>query len=154
MTPSQPQTLDELSALIRAGHVFAPGTVLEGRDGVGAMEAVLARWAAPDFVTVMRSEADAAEYEGIDGFRDALTDWISPYERFQMILDEVIVGEDKLVFLVRQVARTKHQGVEIETQSASVWWARDGRLTKADFYLDQRTALRAAGIDPDRPSGE
>jgi hypothetical protein len=40
--------------------------------------------------------------------------------------------------------------VEIETSSASVWWANDGMLTQAVFYLDQRAGLEAAGLDPDR----
>lgn len=66
----------------------------------------------------------------------------------------MIVKDDKLVFLVRQLARTKHQGVEIETPSGAVWWSRGGRLNRAVFYLDQHSALKAAGIDPDRQSGD
>jgi hypothetical protein len=147
----QPQSLDDLVEAIRQGGAFGEGMVLEGREGIGMMEVALAQFAVPDFVTVMHSEAAVREYEGLEGFREALTDWISPYERFRLAIDEVIVPDDKkLVFLVRQIARTKHQSVEIETPSASVWWAQGGRLTQTVFYLDQASALKAAGIDPDR----
>jgi ketosteroid isomerase-like protein len=62
----------------------------------------------------------------------------------------VIVKDDKLVFLARQVAATKHQGVEVITESASVWWLHDGRIAQIVFYLDKPASLKAAGIDPDR----
>ena len=153
--PGQPHSLDDLVQLIRRGDLFGGGTVLEGQEGIGLslMESVLEEWAEPDFVTVMHSESAVQEYQGIAGFREALTDWMTPYERFRLAIDEVIVKDDKLVFLVRQLARTKHQGVEIETPSASVWWSRGGRLNQAVFYLDQHSALKGAGGDPARRAG-
>lgn len=151
--PGPPHSLDDLVQLIRRGDLFGGGTVLEGQQGIGLMESVLAEWAEPDFVTVMHSESAVQEYQGIAGFREALSDWMTPYERFRLAIDEVIVKDDKLIFLVRQLARTKHQGVEIETPSAAVWWSRGGRFNQAVFYLDQHSALEAAGIDPDRRSG-
>jgi ketosteroid isomerase-like protein len=36
------------------------------------------------------------------------------------------------------------------TESASVWWLRNGRIAQIVFYLDKRAALKAAEIDPDR----
>jgi ketosteroid isomerase-like protein len=75
---------------------------------------------------------------------------MSPYEAFRLEIEEVIAKDDTLIFLARQVAATKHQGVEVITESASVWWLRDGRIAQIVFYLDNRAALKAAGIDPDR----
>jgi hypothetical protein len=86
----------------------------------------------------------------VEGFREALSDWISPYESFRLEIDEAIPLVDRIVFLVRQVAKTKHGGVEIVTPSASVWWLVDGAISQAGFYLDQRAGLEAAGLDPDR----
>jgi SnoaL-like protein len=147
----QSLSTEELIKLIREGVMFGGGTVLEGRDAIGQIELLLANVAAPDFVTVMHSQSAALEYEGIAGFREALTDWMSPYERFRLAIDEVLVKDDKLVFLVRQLARTNYQSVEIETPSATVWWLKDGQVSQAVFYLDRRSALKAAGLDPDRP---
>ena len=60
--------------------------------------------------------------------------------------------DDKVIFLVRQIATTRHSGVEVETSSASVWWLEDAQIRQAGFYLDRRAGLKAAGYDPDRPS--
>jgi ketosteroid isomerase-like protein len=149
--PDQPQSTEELIELVRQGARFGSGTVLEGPEGIAELERLLAERADPDFVTVMHSESSVQEYQGITGFREALTDWMSPYERFRLVIDETIAEQDKLVFLVRQVATTKHAGVEVETPSAAIWWFTGGRISQAVFYLDQHTALKAAGIDPDRP---
>ena len=139
-----------LAEAARAGFLPQEGTVLEGKEWIGLTEVALSEWAAPDFVTVMHSQATVQEHEGVAGFKEAMTDWITPYESFRIAIDRVLAEEDRLVFLVRQLARTKHQNVEIETPSASVWWAKDGRVTQVVFYLDQATALKAAGIDPGR----
>jgi hypothetical protein len=141
----------ELIELIRKGAMFSGGTVLEGTEGIDQLTEILRDNTGPDFVTIMTSESGVAqEYKGVEGFREALSDWISPYAAFRLEIDEAITLPGKIVFLARQVATTKHGGVEIETSSASVWWANDGMLTQAVFYLDQRAGLEAAGLDPDR----
>jgi ketosteroid isomerase-like protein len=142
-----------LTEAVRAGLLPQEGSVLQGDEWIGLTEVALGQWAAPDFVTVMYSQAAVQEHEGVAGFREAMTDWISPYESFRIAIDRVLTEDDRVVFLVRQLGRTKHQNVEIETPSASVWWAKDGRVTQVVFYLDQATALKAAGIGPDRLSG-
>ncbi len=147
------QSTEELIDLIRQGALFSAGTVMDGRETFGLIESLLAERAAPDFVTVMHSDSAVQEHEGVAGFREALTDWMSPYERFRIAIDEVLVKDDKLVFLVRQLVRTNYQSVEIETQSAAVWWLRDGQVRQVVFYLDRQTALKAAGLDPDRQPG-
>ena len=81
-----------------------------------------------DFVTIMHAESAVLEYQGIEGFKEALNDWISPYERFQFVVDRRKGLEaDRLVLLVRQLATTKHDGVEVETPSGTVWWDETAR---------------------------
>jgi SnoaL-like domain len=155
LTNTGQQGDDELLEQIRHGEMFGDGTVLDGPEGIEQMVEVLRVRAHPEFVTVMTSEsAMPTEWAGIEGFREALSDWISPYESFRLEIDEAIVEEDKLVFLARQVATTKHGGVEVETESATIWWLEEGLIRRAVFYLDQKEALKVAGIDPDRHSGD
>jgi ketosteroid isomerase-like protein len=150
MTSSDARSTQELIEMIRQGAMLGGGTVLDGPAGVDQMADLLRGNVQPDFVTAMVSEsAGSQEFRGIEGFKEALNDWISPYESFRLEIEEAIVSGDKLVFLARQVATTKHDGVEVETESASVWWAEDGQIRQAAFYLDQRAGLEAAGIDPD-----
>jgi ketosteroid isomerase-like protein len=152
MTSSDAPTTQELIEMIKRAAMLGGGTVLDGPAGIDQMAELLQGNVQPDFATVMVSEsAGSQEFRGIEGFKEALNDWISPYESFRLEIEEAIVSEGKLVFLARQVATTKHDGVEVETESASVWWADDGQIREAAFYLDRRAGLEAAGIDPDRP---
>jgi ketosteroid isomerase-like protein len=139
---------EELPGLI--GAAFADGsTTFEGPEGVEQMARFLRDFAHPDFVTVMvPQDGPAVERPGIDGFREALSDWISPYERFRLVIEEVVPLESRVVFRARQVATTKHGGVEIDTPGVSVWSVVDGKVRQAAFYLDEEAGLRAAGLDP------
>ena len=148
---NEAQGTAELIESIRRGAMFSGGTVLEGSEGIDQMTALLRDNAHPQFVTVMTSESGIPrEFKGVEGFREALSDWISPYESFRLEIDEVIPLDDGIVFLARQVATTKHDEVVIETASATVWWLEDGMISEARFYLDRRAGLEAAGLDPDR----
>jgi ketosteroid isomerase-like protein len=146
-------TTEELIDVLRQGGVLAGGRTLYGRDVIDLIAPLLESYATPDFVTLMTSESATQEHPGLEGYREALTEWISPYEEFRLEIEEVVLKDDKVVFLARQVATTRHQGVEVATESASVWWMREGQIAQIAFYLDRQSALRAAGVDPDRPSG-
>jgi SnoaL-like domain len=145
-------TTAELAALISEGGPFAAGNSLTGDELVDSVTELLRHSAHPKFVTVMVSESVTQDYAGIEGFKEAWTDWLSPYEGFRIELDEVIRIDDKVVFLVRQIATTRHSSVEVETPSTAVWWLEDGKIRKAGFYLDRRAGLKAAGLaSPDHP---
>ena len=108
----------------------------------------------PEFLTVMASESVTRDYRGPDGFKEAWSDWVSPYEGMRIEFDEVNGRDDRVVFLVRQVAKTRHSEAAVETPSAAVRWLENGQIRQAAFYLDRRAGLRAAGLDPGRPRGE
>src|SRR5262245_26552283 len=152
--PAQPQS-DALVELVRSGSFPSAGQTMEGEQMVEMVTEVLDRAAHPDYVTVMVDQTGHPnEYRGVEGFREALADWMSPYQRFRLRFDEVIPGDDALVFLVRQTGVTKHGDVEVESRGAAVFWLRDGAIGQSGFYIDQRAALQAAGLDPDRPAGD
>ena len=138
-------TLDQ----IREGTLFGKGSVIDGPDGIELLIEAISDHVHPEFVTLMTSDsAVTTEWHGLEGLRDGLMDWISPYETFRLEIDELIVQEDKLVFLARQVGTTKHAAVEVVTESATIWWLEDRQITQAVFYLDQKAALKAAGLEP------
>jgi ketosteroid isomerase-like protein len=148
-------TTAELMELISQGGPFSPGSTVEGDEMIEAVTELLRHNAHPGYVTVMASESVSQDYSGVDGFREAWSDWMSPYEGFRVEFDEVIQLEDRLVFTVRQIATTRHSHVEVETPSASVWWFEDGQVRQAAFYLDRQAGLTAAGLAaPDRPPSD
>jgi hypothetical protein len=145
-------TTAELMELISEGGPFSAGRTLEGGEMVEIVTELLRHNAHPDYVTMMVSGSQTFDYSGPEGFEEAWTDWLSPYESFRVELDEVIRLEDKLVFAVRQIVTTRHSSVEVETPSAAVWWFEEGQIRQAAFYLDRQAGLKAAGLaSPDHP---
>jgi ketosteroid isomerase-like protein len=142
-------TTAQLEELTRQDGPFAPGSTVAGDEMLEAVTEILRHNAHPEYLTVMVSEAVTRDYPGVEGFAEAWTEWTSPYESFRVVLEEVILLEDKLVFVVRQIATTRHSEVEVENPSAAIWWLDDGQIRQAAFYLDRRAGMRAAGIDPD-----
>jgi ketosteroid isomerase-like protein len=142
-------------ALISGQGPFSPGSSVGGEEMIETVTELLRHNAHEDYVTLMVSEAASLDYPGAEGFREAWTDWLTPYESFRIELDEVIQLEDKLVFVVRQIATTRQNSVEVETPSAGVWWFEDGQVRQAAFYLDRQAGRKAAGVaSPERPAGD
>ncbi len=141
--------LDEVTAELD----LAAGTVLEGEQMINLIEELLRERAHPEYETVMvPQDGPPLHYSGVDGFREAIDDWLSPWKEFRFEIEDLIPAGEKLVLLVRQIGKTKHGGVEVAADSGTVWWVVDGQLRRASFYLDRRDALKAAGLDPDRPT--
>ena len=53
---------------------------------------------------------------------------------------------DLVVVLMHEYRRGKASGIEVETDTAVVFTVRQGRVTRVQGYLDQATALEAAGL--------
>jgi ketosteroid isomerase-like protein len=141
---------DDTSALldeVRSEVDLEPGTVLEGREMIDLIEAVLRKRAHPDYETVMvPKDGPTLNYTGVDGFRKAIDDWLSPWAEFRFEIEELIPVDDMIVMMVRQAGKTKHGGVEIATESGTIWWVVDGSIRRASFYLDRDDARKVAGI--------
>jgi ketosteroid isomerase-like protein len=134
--------------------VLFRGNLVEGVDDeerLREVEAALAKWAEPDFAWTMVGPQYAPGQQGFDGrglqeFRTAWRDWMTPYESYVIEPDEAIDAGDRVLMLVRQVAKTKTGGVEVENHGAAVVWIRDGRMWKVEFHLDRDAAMKAAGL--------
>ena len=79
---------------IREGTLFGGGSVIEGSEGIEQMIEAIRDHVHPEFVTLMTSESADTEWLGVEGFREALTDWISPYETFRLEIEDAILQED------------------------------------------------------------
>jgi ketosteroid isomerase-like protein len=100
-----------------------------------------------DFECVMVGPFEDYRYEGLDGFREAWRDWIEPYSSFKVRIEDVEERDESVLILVRQRGVTRRDQVEIEDSSAAVWRFRDGKLARAEFYLDRDRAREAFAGD-------
>ncbi|HYY74183.1 MAG TPA: nuclear transport factor 2 family protein [Solirubrobacterales bacterium] len=120
-----------------------------------AIEAALREVAHPDVECVMvgPNPRFASEARGIEGFVEAWSDWLSPFERWRIELDDVIESGDRIVTLVHQFGTPKGSTAEVENAGAAVWFMRDGRLARVEFHLDRETAMRSAGLTETSAAG-
>lgn len=124
---------------------------LDEPDITAELEGVLRPLVEPAFETVMVGpDYTSAELraEGIEGFAGNWREWMSPFDAFEVELEELVDTGEHVLSLVRQKGRTKTGGIEIEAPAAAVWTLRGGRVCRVEFHLDQDVARRAAGLDP------
>jgi ketosteroid isomerase-like protein len=69
------------------------------------------------------------------------------YYRFE-IEDLRDAGGHKVMAVLREKARGKTSGVEVERRSGWVFTFRDGRALRVEIYLDPGDALEAVGLAP------
>lgn len=105
-------------------------------------------FADPDFTCAMvpLPPGPPAEYDGIEGLSAAWRDWGDAFETVRLEPEELREGAEAIVLLAKQVAITRHGGVEITQPSAMACLFSGGLVTRIEFHLDRETALRAGGL--------
>ena len=125
------------------------GDLGEMNDVLPELSAFIAELAAPEFVCAMVPIPPTPEvvYPGADGLERAWRDWGATFASVRAEVDEIRESSTSIVMLVRQIAITRHDGVEVTQPSAMVWKFDQGRVTRLEFHLDQTAALRAGGLE-------
>ena len=131
--------------------------LFRSKGGTDSIREALDEIAAPDMVTLMigSDHGLTGSFHGSQGFIDAWHDYTETFGTLRNELTDLQpVGANVVYTETRQVGTTKTAGVEIEYEPAAIFRFDEGRLQQAEFHLDRAAARRAAGLDPDRPSGD
>ena len=135
----------------RLGEIMPNGnwvTAMADEDGVRARLDSLREVAWPDLEIAMVGPGGfTGVFHGIDGFREAWDDWLRPFDRYAVEIEELRVLGKHLVALARHEATPKGTEATVEGTAAAVMTFRDGRLARIEFNLDRDAALRAAGLE-------
>jgi ketosteroid isomerase-like protein len=94
-----------------------------------------------------RSAVEQKTYRGADEllrYREGLDAVIEDFH----IEDSRFIdaGGDRVVALYRMVGRGAGSGVPVSREVGALWQLRNGKILKGEIYLDQREALKAAGL--------
>lgn len=87
--------------------------------------------------------------EGAQVFRRrrGLMRWIAKtretWDEWRFELERFVESGDRILVLVRVVARGGVSGVRLERETAHVWAVSDGRVTLCEVYLDRSEAFEA-----------
>ena len=87
----------------------------------------------------------AATYRGVEQVRQVILDRMDTLD-FSQQTEELIDVDDKVVVLVRWVARGRASGAQGEISMAMVWTLQEQAITRIEFFLDRDQALEAAGV--------
>ena len=103
---------------------------------------------APDAVTHRAPpQPDAGTWHGPSGILEALADWTTDLENFEMSADRFTdAGESHVIVLVRQRATGKASGAPIEADFWLLHTLRDRLVTRTDIFVREEHALAAAGL--------
>jgi hypothetical protein len=89
----------------------------------------------------------AGPFRGAGGFRAGWREWLLPFDRFRIELQEAQTAPGgRVVLLATTFGTLQGSSVEVEQPSAVVYTVRGGRITGADHYLEHQQALRDAGL--------
>jgi ketosteroid isomerase-like protein len=113
-----------------------------------AFTAAHARFFHPDFETVAGGLPGGDKtYIGLDGFRAGWRDWTAPWATYRTEIDETVDLGDRVFVLFHDFARLKGTNEELHQEPANIWTVRDGKIARAEFYVDWSFALRAFGFE-------
>jgi ketosteroid isomerase-like protein len=99
-----------------------------------------------EFIASRAAGAIRPSSRGLQGFAEAWRDWLEPWERYYIEVEEFIDAGDDVVSLVRVQAQSARDAVPVEHQPAALWSMRAGKIVRVRFYLEREEALEAAGL--------
>jgi ketosteroid isomerase-like protein len=87
------------------------------------------------------------EFRGLEGLREAFLDWLAPWTTYYDEIEEVFAaGDDRVVVLGREHGYRLDTGAEVTAESAGVYFLRDRKITRVEYYANRAEALEAVGL--------
>jgi ketosteroid isomerase-like protein len=132
--------------LPRAGQNLVP--LFRDDDAWAAFTEAVATFFHPDFETLLGGLPDEeTTYIGLDGFRVAWRDWTGLWATYRTEIDETVDLGDRVFVLFHDFARLEGTTEEFNQTPANIWTVRDGKIARAEFYVDWSDALKALGLE-------
>jgi ketosteroid isomerase-like protein len=86
-------------------------------------------------------------YRGRDEVVRNFREFTASFEYYRFEIEDLRdAGGDKVIAVLREQARGKASGLEVDRQSGWVATFRDGKVLSFEIYLDPAHALEAAGL--------
>lgn len=82
---------------------------------------------------------------GHEGVTAAFRDWFDAFERFTIEAEDFIAHGDRVLVPMRQRARGKGSGLEIDERFYQLFTLRDGKVFRFEEYSEEADALKALG---------
>lgn len=80
---------------------------------------------------------------GLSGLKAAWQDWLKSWANYQVEIEDVIDGGERIVVIHRARGRRRPNGPETTLRRAAIWTVRNRRVVRVDFNLPCVEALAA-----------
>jgi ketosteroid isomerase-like protein len=111
-------------------------------------------WGRRDLEAVLKEMDPDCEVRGIevgetlrghDGLAAGFRDWFDAFEKFTIEPEDFIVDGDRVLVPVRQRARGKGSGLEVEQRFFQLFELRDGMVFRFEEFSEEADAWKALG---------
>jgi ketosteroid isomerase-like protein len=100
-----------------------------------------------DYRAIEGAPDDHGPIHGKDALRAYVQDWLDTFNDVRLEpVEQIAVGEDKVIAVVRARGRAKLSGVEPELTFAVLYTIRDGKIARGREYWTRDEALEAAEL--------
>jgi uncharacterized protein len=93
-----------------------------------------------------RPETEGSERSGRDRLRESLESLFDAWESYRLEVERIEDVGDRVVVVVREVARGRASGVEIDGRWGYLITVGDGQIVRVEAYRDAAQALQTAGL--------
>jgi SnoaL-like domain len=89
---------------------------------------------------------NASERAGLEGLRGFWLDWLAPWATYATEAEDALDLGDRVLVLSHSFGRLEGSAHELHEAPAAVWTVRDGKVARAEFFVDRDEALKAAAL--------
>jgi ketosteroid isomerase-like protein len=131
----------------------------ENVENVEVVRAMYEHWARGDFpasfmdADVVHSRVGAqtpdmeGEWQGLEAFSASFAEYIQAFSDLRIEAEEIVLLDDQRVLVLsRQIAEGKLSGVPIETKLGELFTLRAGKVVRYVSYWNRSEAMKAAGL--------
>jgi ketosteroid isomerase-like protein len=93
-----------------------------------------------------RPEGAPSERFGRDRLQQSLESLFEAWESYRLEIESISEVEDRVVAVVREVARGRASGVEVDGRWGYLITVENGQLVRIEAYRDAALALQMAGV--------
>ena len=97
-------------------------------------------WKAPDRTPF------AGTYHGHEAVRELLNTYLEAFDDLHLEPEEFFDADDRIVVFVRESARGRVSGVEVQIRVGHLWTMREGKPVGFEYFPEREKALDAAGL--------
>jgi ketosteroid isomerase-like protein len=85
-------------------------------------------------------------YRGMEGLTRLVEEWTQNFDDYAWEVSRAIEDGDRVVILAAHGGRTKGDAVAVRQPVGAIWWVREGRVIRMDYFLRWQEAIDAAGL--------